>query len=193
MKHFTTGILMVLLSSILFSCGSGGPSAKDDARKLKAYDSYAFLPNKDTIISRDLDNDAIQGIIVETIQANMQDEGYVLDKRQPDVLVHAHVMFDEMHTVNANPVYTNYPYYRPGFYVGPYYEDNIYENYFTVQRIDGPRVSQVPYKQRTIVIDFIDRRTSQILWRGAIDEQIATRRMEREIRDYVDEIFKDFP
>ncbi|MUP46349.1 DUF4136 domain-containing protein [Gramella sp. BOM4] len=193
MKYLPTGIIMILLSCMLFSCGSGAPTAKDDRKKLESYESYAFIPNKDTIMSRDLDNNEIHEIIVETIEANMEAEGYVLDKRQPDVLVLAHVMFDEKHEVNANPVYTNFPYYRPGFYVGPYYEDNMYENYFTIQRINGPRVSQVAYEQRSIVIDFIDRRTSEILWRGTTDEEIGSRRMEREIREYIDEIFKDFP
>lgn len=193
MKFFKSGLLMILLSSFLYSCGSGAPSLKDDRKKLESYDSYAMLPNKDTIINRQLNNNEIQSIIIETIEANMRDEGYVLDTRQPDILVHPHVMFDEKVAVNANPVYTNYPYYRPGFYLGPYYDANMYENYFTIQRIDGPRISQVPYKERTIVIDFIDRRTNQILWRGTTDEEIGNRRMEREIREYIDEIFKDFP
>ncbi len=193
MKILKFNVLIIL--SVLFfnSCGSSGVTTKDDYKKLKSYDSYAFLPNKDTIMSRDYNNNRIQEIVVETIKANMQEEGYVLDKIQPDVLVYAHVMFDEKIAVNANPVYTNYPYYRPGFYIGPYYENFIYDNYFTIQRINGPRIQQVPYRERSIVIDIIDRRTNEILWRGKTDEPIETKRFEREIRENIDEIFKDFP
>ena len=193
MKFLKINLLLFLVGTLLVSCGSSQPSAKDDRKKLEAYDSYAYLPDRDTIMSRNYDNDQIQEIIVRTINANMQDNGFVLDKLQPDVLIHVHPMFDEKVEVNANPVYTNYPYYRPGFYIGPYYQDYMYENYFTVQRIDGPRVSQVPYRERSIVIDFIDRRTNEILWRGTSEETIGTRRMEREIRQYIDKIFKDFP
>ncbi|MDR5590874.1 DUF4136 domain-containing protein [Christiangramia sp. SM2212] len=182
--------LLIVVTIIMASCGSSGPTVKDDVKKLKSYDSYAYLPNKDTIISRDYDNDAINSTIIETINANMRENGFRLDKLQPDVLVYVHPMFDEQVAVNANPVYTNYPYYRPGLYVGPYYRDFMYDNYFTIQRINGPRVKQVPYRERTIVIDFIDRRTNEILWRGTTDETIATRRIERETREYVDEIFK---
>ncbi|MDX1760972.1 MAG: DUF4136 domain-containing protein [Christiangramia sp.] len=191
MKFLKFGSFIMLFSILLASCGSSGPSAKDDLKKLKSYNSYAYLPNKDTIINREIDNDAIQQVIVETINANMRDEGFVLDTRTPDVLVHFHPMFDEKVAVNANPVYTNYPYYRPGHYVGPYYQDFMYENYFTIQRLNGPRVSQVPYRERSIVIDLIDRRTNEILWRGTTDETIGSRRMEREIRRYIDDIFKD--
>ncbi|MCM8568114.1 DUF4136 domain-containing protein [Gramella jeungdoensis] len=193
MKFVRTTLLMLGISLVFVACGSSGPTAKDDLKKLESYDSYAYLPNKDTIISRDYDNYTIQETIIETINANMNEEGYVLDKRQPDVLVYVHPMFDEEIAVNANPVYTNYAYYRPGFYIGPYYKDYMYDNYFTIQRVDGPRVKQIPYRERSIVIDFIDRRSNEILWRGTADETIETRRLQREIRQYIDEIFKDFP
>jgi len=191
MKFLKSFLLFTVFSTVLVSCGSSAPTAKNDVKKLKSYDSYAYLPNKDTIISRDYENDAINETIIETINANMQEEGFVLDKQQPDVLIYVHPMFDEKVAVNANPVYTNYPYYRPGFYIGPYYKDFMYDNYFTIQRINGPRVDQVLYRERSIVIDFIDRRTNEILWRGSNEETIEKRRIDREIRGYIDDIFKE--
>lgn len=191
MRFLKFNALLILVTVLVTSCGSSGPTTKDDVKKLKSYDSYAYLPNKDTIISRDYNNNEIHEIIIETINANMQEEGYVIDKLQPDVLVHVHPMFDEKVAVNANPVYTNYAYYRPGYYVGPYYQDYMYDNYFTIQRINGPRINQIPYRERSIVIDLIDRRTNEILWRGTSDETIENRRLERETREYIDDIFKD--
>lgn len=193
MRELKISLFMLVAGIFFISCGSSAPTAKSDAKKLAAYSTYAYLPNRDTIMSRDFDNNRIQEVIIETINANMRDEGFVMDKLQPDVLVHVHAMFDEKVAVNANPVYTNYPYYKPGFYIGPYYKPFVYENYYTIQRIDGPRVSQVPFTERTIVIDFIDKRTNTILWRGTTEGQIEKRRLEREIRDYIDEIFKNFP
>ena len=183
--------LLILFTALITSCGSSGPTVKDDIKKLKSYSSYAYLPNKDTIINRDYDNNAINQNIIETINANMRENGFSLDKMQPDVLVYVHTMFDEKVAVNANPVYTNYSYYRPGLFIGPYYRDSLYENYFTIQRINGPRVQQVPYRERSLVIDFIDRRTNEILWRGTSDETIETRRLDRETREYIDDIFKE--
>jgi len=191
MKFIKISSFLFFVSILLASCGSSGLTSKDDLKKLKNYESYAFLPNKDTIISRDFDNDAIQEVIVNTIKANMKENGFTLNKRNPDVLVHFHPMFDEKVAVNANPVYTNYAYYRPGHYVGPYYQDSMYENYFTIQRLNGPRVDQTPYRERSIVIDLIDRRSNEILWRGTSNETIGTKRIDREIREYIDEIFKD--
>ncbi|MBT8296153.1 MAG: DUF4136 domain-containing protein, partial [Gramella sp.] len=77
------------------------------------------------------------------------------------------------------------------YYVGSYYQDYMYDNYFTVQRLNGPRIDQVPYRERSIVIDLIDRRTNEILWRGKTEKTISTKRIDREIRERIDEIFKD--
>lgn len=191
MKILKFSSLVLIISLIMASCGTSEPSAKDDLKKLKSYNSYAYLPNKDTIISRDFDNNAIQEVIVNAINANLYEKGFILNKRNPDILVHYHAMFDEQIAVNANPVYTNYAYYRPGHYVGPYYQDYMYDNYFTVQRLNGQRVEQVPYRERSIVIDLIDRRTNEILWRGKTEKSILTKRIDREIREKVDDIFED--
>ncbi|MDT0688518.1 DUF4136 domain-containing protein [Salegentibacter sp. F188] len=193
MKHFKPYLLILLATLTLAACGSGAGPTKDNAKKLKSYDSYAYLPNKDTIKSRKLDNAAIQENIIESINMNLQEEGYVLDKGQPDVLIYVHAMFDENIAGTADPVFTSYSYYKPGHYIGAYYEPYTYENYYTVQRISGSAAAQLPYAERTIVIDFIDRRTNEILWRAHSSEEIGTRRMESDIQENIDEVFKDFP
>lgn len=194
MKKLKLLITTIMAAAFLMSCGSGSNISKDSSKKLKNYDTYSYLPNQDTILNRDYNNDRVHEVIISTIKNNMASEDFAIDNRQPDVLVYVHTMFDEKVDVNANPVYTNFSYYRPGLYIGPYYEDYTYENYFTIQRIgaDGA-IRQIPYKEKSIVIDFIDRRTNQILWRGTADEEIGSRRLERDLRNYVDEIFKKFP
>ncbi len=194
MKRIKLFITLIMAGAFMMSCGSGSNISKESAKKLKTYSTYSYLPNKDTILSRDYDNDRLHEVIISTINNNMSGEDFAIDNRQPDVLVYVHTMFDEKVDVNANPVYTNFSYYRPGLYIGPYYEDYTYENYFTIQRISADAaIKQLPYKDKSIVIDFIDRRTNQILWRGTADEEIGSRRLERDLRNYVDEIFKKFP
>jgi hypothetical protein len=95
--------------------------------------------------------------------------------------------------VNASPVYTNYSYYRPGFYVGPYYRNYAYNNYFTIPRIAGTNVEQIPYKEGTIVIDLIDRRTNEIVWRGSAEDVVTPNNLDEEVRAYIAEIFEQFP
>ncbi|WP_289023167.1 DUF4136 domain-containing protein [uncultured Salegentibacter sp.] len=195
MKKIQLFITLILAGAFMISCGSGSNISKDAARKLKDYNTYSYLPNKDTIKDRSYNNNRIHEVIISTINNNMAAEDYAIDNSRPDVLVYIHTMFDEkVADINADPVYTNFSYYRPGHYIGDYYTNYTYDNYFTIQRITaGGEIKQIPYKEKSIVIDFIDRKTNQILWRGTAHEEIGSKRWERDIRNYIDEIFKEFP
>lgn len=189
-KYFT---LMLVLSLFVVSCGPKVTTSKKTAKDLDSFSSYAFLPNQDTIKTTRYDNRYVNEIVIDEINENMQNLDYRLDRNQPDLLVYYHLMMDEEMAVDANPIYTDYSYYRPGYYVGPYYRNYAYNNYFTVPRIAGAGIQQIPYKEGTIVIDVIDRRTNEILWRGRANDLITPNNLEEELREYVNAIFDQFP
>ncbi|MFD2516307.1 DUF4136 domain-containing protein [Salinimicrobium flavum] len=182
-----------LLSILLTGCGPKVDSDKKTARSMSSFSSYAFLPNQDTIMTTRYNNAYVNEIIIDEVNENMQDKDYRLDRNQPDLLVYYHLMMDEDIAANANPVYTNYRYYRPGYYVGPYYRNYAYNNYYTVPRITGSNIEQVPYKEGTLVIDLIDRRTNEIVWRGMASDVITPNNLEEELRTYVNAIFESLP
>lgn len=191
LRHFIS--LSILTGLLVTSCGPKVDADKKVARSLSSYSSYAFLPNQDTIQTSNYDNARVNEIVIDEIRTSMQEKNYRLDRNQPDLLVYYHLMLDEEMAVNANPVYTNYSYYRPGHYVGPYYRNYTYNNYFTVPRIVGSNVQQIPYKEGTLVIDLIDRRTNEIVWRGSAEDVIERNDLEAELRSYVDAIFERLP
>jgi len=194
MRFFRHFFSLSLLSAILLvGCGPKVDTNKRTAQSLDSFESYAFLPNQDTIQTSSYDNAQVNEIVIDEIRQNMDDLNYRLDRNQPDLLVYYHLMLDEEMSVNANPVYTNYSYYRPGFYVGPYYRNYAYNNYFTVPRIAGNSVQQVPYKEGTIVIDLINRRTNEIVWRGRAEDVITPGNLDEELRAYVNAIFERLP
>lgn len=188
-RHFLS--LTILTGLLVASCGPKVETNK--ARSMSSYNSYAFLPNQDTIQTSIYNNEQVNKIVIDEIRSNMQEKNYRLDRNQPDLLVYYHLMMDEENAVNANPVYTNYSYYKPGHYVGPYYRNYAYSNYFTVPRIAGANVQQIPYKEGTLVIDLIDRSTNEIVWRGSAQDIIEPADLEKELRTYVDAIFARLP
>jgi hypothetical protein len=192
-KLKTYSMTLLLLSILMVSCGPKVSTDKKTAKSLDSFSSYAFLPNQDTIKTTQYDNRYVNEIVIDEINENMQDQDYRLDRNQPDLLVYYHLMMDEEVAVNASPVYTNYSYYRPGYYVGPYYRNYAYNNYFTIPRIAGTSIQQIPYKEGTIVIDIIDRRTNEILWRGRANDVVTPNNLEEELRQYVNAIFEEFP
>lgn len=183
----------MFIAGLLISCGPRINTEKKTAKDLHSFTSYAFLPNQDTIRTSNFDNAFVNEVVIDQVNVNMQELGYRLDKNQPDLLVYYHLMMDEGVAVNADPVYTNFSYYRPGFYVGPYYRNFAYNNYFTVPRLSGRSIDQIPYKEGTIVIDIIDRRTNEILWRGKADNVITKNNLEKKIRTYINAIFENYP
>lgn len=190
-KYFFS--LSLVISLFLVGCGPKVDTNKRTAQDLSNFSSYAFLPNQDTIQTSQYNNARVNEVVIDEINKNMQDLNYRLDRNQPDLLVYYHLMMDEEMAVSANPVYTNYSYYRPNYYVGPYYRNYAYNNYFTVPRIAGTNVQQVPYKEGTIVIDVINRRTNEIVWRGRANDVISPGDLDQELRTYVNAIFAEFP
>ena len=182
--------------SIGFMLGSCGPKVNADKKvavDMDSFNSYAFLPNQDTIKTSKYDNNLVNEKIIREISENMEELNYRLDREQPGLLIFYHLMMDEASAVNSNPVYTNYSYYKPGYYVGPYYRNYVYNNYYTIPRLEGEHVKQVSYKQGTLVIDFIDRRNNEIIWRGTARDVISPGDLNAEIKTYVNAIFEAFP
>lgn len=182
-----------LISILLMSCGPKVKTNKMAGVDMDSFSSYAFLPNQDTIQTSNYNNEMVNELVINQVREKMQEKGYRLDRSQPDLLVYYHLMLDEEMAVNASPVYTNYSYYRPGFYVGPYFRNYAYNNYFTIPRIAGTNVEQIPYKEGTIVIDLIDRRSNEIIWRGSAADVVTPNNLQEEIRAYISEIFEQFP
>ncbi len=191
-KNYFFGFSFIL-TLLLIACGPKVDTNKRTSRDLSNYSSYSFLPNQDTIKNSTYDNAYVNEIVIDEINQNMQEENYRLERNQPDLLVYYHLMFDEEMAVNASPVYTNYSYYRPGYYVGPYYRNYLYNNYFTVPRVAGTGIEQIPYKEGTIVIDLIDRRTNEIVWRGKANDVVDPANLEAELRSYIEAIFEEYP
>lgn len=187
-----TVFLVLTIGFLLGSCGPkvGTKKAKVD---FDTFSSYAFLPNQDTIKTSSYNNSLVNKMVIGHINEHMQQLNYRLDREQPDLLVYYHLMMDEASAVNSNPVYTNYSYYKPGYYVGPYYRDFAYNNYYTIPRLSGEHIKQVPYKEGTLVIDLIERRTNKIIWRGTANDVISPADLNSEIKSYVNAIFEAFP
>ena len=193
MKYFNYLMTFFILTLVLSSCGPKVRTEKKAQVNFNQFSSFAFLPNQDTIKTSRYDNALVNEIVIDEVRKNMQRLDYRLDRNQPDLLVYYHLMFDEGVSVNASPVYTNYSYYRPGYYVGPYYRNYIYDNYFTIPRIAGTTIQEVPYKEGTIVVDIINRRTNEIIWRGKANDVVTPSNLEARLRDYVNAIFSQFP
>ncbi len=185
-------ILILSLVASLFACGPMVYTSKSPNADLADYQSFAYLPNADSADYKYLDDMLVQQKTMDEIRDQMMMRGYAIDKKDPALLIKTHIMFETEDYTVTDPVYTSYDYYTPGFYAGyayPYY----YDAWTTVPRVVGYDVDEVVYTEGTIAVDVIDSETKEILWRGWADERIAPEVFEDDIKDYIQEIFDEYP
>jgi hypothetical protein len=189
-------ILISLAASLLLSCSSSTHIYDDYVKgtDFKSYKSYAWLPVADTARNNSLlDNEIMKKNLHLAVNSEMGKLGFQVDTMKPDLLVLAHTMFQKVKDTVTTPMYSSYPYYSPGYYPGvwyPYY----YPGYYNYTYINGYNISTVNFTEGTIVIDFIDRKTKSLVWRGwAVDNIYNPKQFQNNLPRKVHGILKKYP
>lgn len=191
MKNFS---ILTLIIAIFFVGCTSGPAVNTETSPTAAfgegeYNTYAYLPSGET----DADNAVFNEAVIREVDQEMQARGYRLDPQDPDLLVLVRSMYERETAVERAPIYTAYDYYGTGFYapspLGPQY----YPRYNTIPRVTGTAIREVPYTEGTFVVDVIDASNNEIVWRGWSSTPVDPMALESSVRQYVDNIFEEFP
>ncbi|PAW95291.1 hypothetical protein CKK33_18005 [Mucilaginibacter sp. MD40] len=193
MKRYIHLVLIAAFVSVLSACSSYNYyTAAANKTNLSAYRTFALAgpmqgPNKQWRPLDEIGNGKIQEATKQALTA----KGLVLSQQNPDLLVrYATVTGRGTKWEYYSPYYAGYPgwgwgwgygwgwggWYRPwgwgGFY-GPGYAQKVH------------------YKEGTIIIDLVDARTQQIVWRGyGVGELQNPKRTMNDIPKVVDGIIK---
>lgn len=134
---------------------------------LSKYHTFAWLPPVKSTSSSVYNSDITDQRIKEAATANLENRGLMLKASKPDLLVRYNIMVSDKEKVYDQPVY-NYAgggyYPRLGYYGGRRYLYYRYSTPFPVYV--GDDVERIPYKEGTLMIDLIDRKTKKVIWRG---------------------------
>jgi hypothetical protein len=139
---------------------------------LSRYHSFAWMPmarNNDKV-----NNPAADAKIKDAATASLAAKGLSLQRRNPDLLVSYSTM------VGRGTRTYYYPNYYGGFYPGwglgfgwggwggwgGWYRPYYYAYGAPFAYYGGANVGQEHYKEGTLIIDLIDRRSKQVVWRG---------------------------
>lgn len=176
------GILVVcFIIAVLVACSKYTYYAVGN-NNISHYRTFAWLPplkdNPGTASSTTASyyhNDIADQKITDQATANLESRGLVLNSNKPDLLVRYTVMVNrEVRTYYNAPVYNYYwdgfyPHYRfyrggRGFYWGHRGPYPIYV---------GNDIEKVPYKEGTLIIDLIDRKSGKVIWRGYAQGEVT--------------------
>ena len=128
-----------------------------------------------------------------TIEQQLQGEGFIQKINDPvDFFVNYSVVVEnrtDIHTYNNyNGMYPGYG-YRSGY---GYYGRGMGVTYST-----GTETQVTHYQQGTLVIDIIDPKTDQLVWRGAADGRLPKgtdrEKSNKLVQKYVAKILSNFP
>jgi hypothetical protein len=180
----------------LTACGPVVNTTKTTSNDLSSYKTFAYLPNSNF---EDLDkgygNNNIGTTVIESVNTNMQQLGYTLDRTNPDLLVLLSTSTDLDTNVTKEPVYATYPnYYGRSYGVSPYYQNYYYNGYSGYNQLIGYDTDVNTYKEGTLRLSLVDSETKNIVWKGTASNSIYKSQNEsKAIAKFVDDMFAKYP
>ena len=187
------GFFVVLM--LLISCGTSNVATMKTTNKdLSRYDTFAYLPNSNPAgTGINYNDEKVNTAVIETINMNMQQAGYNLDRENPDLLVLVSTKTNKETGVTSEPVYARYPYEGTLTTIHPYYSNYYYPGFSTFNRVVGYDTDTYQYREGTLVINLVDRETRETVWKGIASENIYNQGTTAAIRELVNEIFEQYP
>ncbi len=193
MKTIKT-ILLFSILILIFSCGPRVTTTNPAGTNLSNYDTFAYLPNTNAEVEGMSYNDEnINQGIVEAVRTNLRQEGFELERNNPDLLVLLSTATDREIATSTDPVYATYPYTAGITSVSPYYGSNYYYGYGGYNNVIGYDTDTYAYKEGTLVINLIDRQTKNTVWKGVATDAIYDQTSPDAIQKMVNDIFQEFP
>jgi hypothetical protein len=188
---YVSGLLLGILV-VLAGCNTVDVSSQiAPSANLKQYKTFAWLPSADTATNSLARDPILASNFRAKVNQELQEQGYVLNAENPDLLVNAYANYSK--EIDLQSVSPSYGYFGSGFY-GPMY-DYYYPNYGSIGYLSGgPMVREVEYTEGTVVLDFIDAKRNEVVWRGtASDAMYEEDEIVKETLENVEEIFEEFP
>ncbi len=166
-KIIYTAIFALMVNSLLFAQVKSDYDKETDFTKYKTYKFLGWVENSDQILS-EFDKKRL----LESFQKELTARGMTKDESKPDIGITLYVVVQEKTSTTA---YTNYNggmgyrYGRWGGWGGGYGMGSSTTTY-----------SKDDYREGTVVIDFYDESTKELVWQGILTKEVVENPKKRE-------------
>jgi hypothetical protein len=185
---------IAFILSIIYSCGPAVATIKTTDDNLNKYSSFSYLPNANLEMPDANTNDDVNRMVLQTINDNMIDAGYQMDRDEPDLLVLVSTKINEETETTRDPIYATYgTYNRTGLNVSPYYNNYYYTGYNNYNKVIGYDTDTSNYKEGTLIIQLVDRDSNQTVWKGVSSTSIYDSGSVNAMTNLVSAIFEEYP
>ena len=173
-------------------------SEKTPGVDYKKYKTYAWLPTKDTSFTKLASKKSVESALSTAVSRQLTMKGMTFDSLSPDCLFTYTLVLTKTYQVGQEPPPVYAPNSNTGALPGQY---NMYYYVPASTAMYDPSLYQGSMKVTTfrdgdLVIDMIDRKTNQIIWRTSANGKVNEKDRQG-VRPTVNEIvpimFKKFP
>lgn len=186
---FTSAILL-----LISACGTTVYTVNPSKNDLSDHKTFAYLPNTNMEVEGKNYNDtSVNRSIVESVKTNLEEHGLTLDRKNPDLLVLISTSTHLDIEVVTSPRYAQYPYDDAAGRINPLYEPYYYYEYQTMTPIVGYNSTTFTHEEGTLVIDIIDRKTKNTVWKGIANDRIYDDPSTEVIKGMISDLFDEFP
>ena len=173
-------VLLIVFAAALIGCSSISVNHDYDREAdFPAFKTFAWVPQKTTVVGDAKEairtNTLLDKRVRNAVNAELQGRGMIIDVDDPDILVAYHTGLDQK--VNVTDWGYSYPRYYGGW--------------------GGGNIDVTTYEQGTLIVDLIDYKTSQLVWRGTATKALASNptpeQMDKSINDIIQKLFSAYP
>lgn len=173
-------------------------SEKTPGIDFKNYKTYAWLPTKDTSFTKLANKKTVELALAQAVSQQLRMRGMQFDSLTPDCLFTYSLVLTKTYQVGQEPPPVYAPQSNAGALPGQY---NMYYYVPASTAMYDPALYQgsmkvTTFRDGTLVIDMIDRKTNKIIWRtdaqGKVDEK-ERQGVRPTINEIVPIMFKKFP
>lgn len=186
-KHVMKIWLPILAVFIITGCGVQSYVEKDPSVNLNNYRTYAWIGEGQSKKKTDKPyKDFQESHLMSLISQNLEKNGFVKAKSNPDVLIDYDIMIENAVREQSQSVYSR-SFVR--YFYNPY-TGRVSSMYFP-SRYMGENRYDVPYKSGTITINIVDNDTKKLVWQGWAETEVTRRRIENsDMNKVVKSIFR---
>ena len=175
------------MTFLLTACGDNIKVTQDydPAVNFSVFSSYNFVAFEDDEVTT-----ITQNRVKKALSEKLKSLSFTqLTDAEADVLVAYHIFSDTRQKQRVTTTGSGFNYYGGGYYGRGYYGPSIN---MTVSHVDT-----IDYKVGTLVVDFVDPKTRNVLYHATAETTLSDARTpqdrEKLIKAAVDKIFADYP
>jgi hypothetical protein len=189
---YPSTLAWLLCITLLMNCTTANIySNYDKTVNFQNYKTFAWSPYHQNHSNSLIDNDIVAKNIRETASKELESRGLQANIDEPDLLIDYDIFLKDRVRTEQYPIY-NYRYnYRRAY---PYRPWGRYYNPRNTGYSTSYERRQVPYKEGTLIIELIDRKTNTMIWHGwAVETVDDPNTYQEDINKDIQAIFKRFP